>query len=209
MIGARVKVNINMGSILALTKKEIRKIIVRDSYQVAETFFKRAKAKMLKDYDKNPITLEIKAGPRALDTSGATDGYGNLFSFLGFYYGDKPTERLKDVLNFSTELSKKPIIKDNVATFTVKIPGKDEIDSVTELPWTAQSWREIVENGAENLTSYLYTKRKSYDTSISTKGFQLKYELNDDLQFKTDPFVTKILKDFRDSINKKENINYY
>ena len=204
MIGAHVNVNINLDAIISNARRTVLKIIKRDAYPIANKFFKRAYNKMLRDYDKSPIVLEIEAGPGAIDSSGATDGYGNLFSFLGFYYGDQPTKRLRELLELST-LSTRMIIKDDVATFAVKVPSKNEIDLVTQLPWPSpQNWVEIVENGLDSLTQYLYTKKRSYPTSISTKGFQLGHELNDDLEFKTNPFLTEILSNFKNSINNKE-----
>ena len=47
--------------------------------------FERIKRETINEFLRHPVTKEIEAGPTAQNISGTLDGYGNLFSYIGFY----------------------------------------------------------------------------------------------------------------------------
>ena len=56
---------------------------------------------MMQNFESHPVTREFDSGPDASNLSGALGGYGNLFSYIGFYSGEDPlaaiTSYLKDL----------------------------------------------------------------------------------------------------------------
>lgn len=172
----------------------------------AYDLFYRAKRKMLRKFNTHLITLEIEAGPsfQSKNISGTLGGYGNLFSFLGFTRNSKPIELVREVLTQNTTWNGNPTFNSRKQwIFKVFYPTRKEIQEVTNvLPWKggAPPWLDIIEKGAPNLQFYINLKRPS-PGSFSNYGFQLDYEINDDLIFHKDPYITKILENFRDTLN--------
>jgi len=56
---------------------------------------------MISEFLNHPITVEIKTGPYAENISGTLNGYGNLFSFIGFSDGDDPINPIEGLLNLA------------------------------------------------------------------------------------------------------------
>lgn len=186
--------------------KKVRRAVVETGSQVAydraEKIFIRAFNSMLKDFDKHPVSAEIKAGPRALDYSGATSGYGNLYSFLGFEAGSHPVDDLREVIIANTSLQQ-TVFRNNGWYFRVRLPSEETIRSVTKMDWgTEDSWINAVEKGLDNLDSFMFKKK----FGRSRYGFQAPYEINEDLQFNKQPYLKEIFGNFRDRIeNSKMN----
>lgn len=152
---------------------------------------------MLKEFDKHPVTAEIRAGPRALDYSGATDGYGNLYAFLGFEEGSHPITELRDLLETGTQF-RQTAFRNNTWYFRIQAPSKKAIEDITEMDWgSGDSWVNAVEKGLDNITMFIY--KKKYGRSKA--GFQAAYEVNEDLEFKAQPYLTEIMSNFRNRIN--------
>ena len=55
---------------------------------VIEPKIQERQKELVKNFTVHPITVELDAGPRASNTSGALGGYGNLYSFIGFSYNN-------------------------------------------------------------------------------------------------------------------------
>ena len=92
-------------SLKTFLKKGFIEKTVRNSPEVAITvdrIFKRRvyglKGAALADFDRHPVTRELKQGPDGANISGTLGGIGNLFSFIGFYSSDKPTDLVREVL---------------------------------------------------------------------------------------------------------------
>lgn len=168
------------------------------AYNKAYGIFYQAKRMMLKEFDRHPVTQEIDAGPRALNFSGTLDGYGNLFSFIGFDEGDRPTEQLRKVLEIATEFHQ-TVYRNKAWYFKVTLPSKETIESVTQMPWErGNSWAYGVENFISGLSHYLY---KSWQHGRSGMGLQLPYENMEDSTFTGKPYITDILTNFRKRVN--------
>ena len=134
--------------------------------------FEKIKREMILEFMNHPVTREILGGPHASNESGTLDGYGNLFSFIGFDAGDNPIDPILDLLSNST------IQYSNTANsgimFTIFIPSKQKIFDATPLKWsTGRSWSEAIERGLSGLGYYLnrdYIKESDSGTGIQTKS---------------------------------------
>ena len=60
--------------------------------------------RLVKNFLTNKITIELKAGPTASNTSGILGGYGNLFSFIGFDAGTDPTDIIEKIFGARNEM---------------------------------------------------------------------------------------------------------
>ena len=175
----------------------------------AYDLFYRAREKMMRRFNEDFVTLEIEAGPeyKTKNISGTLDGYGNLFSFLGFNHGDKPIEALRNVLIQKTDWQGSPTFNGKQWIFGVLYPTRKDIEAAcltTPLPWNKElPWIDIIENGAPNLNHYLnLKKRDTTGKSYSWFGFQAAEEVNEDLEFKPRDYITeRVLGNFRDTIN--------
>jgi hypothetical protein len=191
-------IKINAVSIRQKVDKAIEAQGKSIAHKKAYDLFYRSKQLMLRDFDEHPVTLEIKAGPRALNTSNTLDGYGNLFSFIGFPQGSDPIAPLKLMMDLGT-FFRYSSFRTNTFYFKVVVPSKSQIDSVSPMPWEAgNSWTEGVERGITNLSNYIY---RTTIKGRSKQGLQTGEEVNEDLSFKTIPYLTEILSEFRERIN--------
>ena len=50
-----------------------------------------SKALLLRDFDSHPVTKEIEGGAGSPNLSRTLGGYGNLYTFIGFAFGSRPT----------------------------------------------------------------------------------------------------------------------
>jgi hypothetical protein len=135
--------------------------------------------KLLGDFESHPVTQEIEGGPDAGNKSGTLGGYGNLFSFIGFEAGSDPVSPIRSLLARSIKI-KSFRKKRNVLGFVLKftVPTIEEINSVSPMPWSTESWAEAVERGMSGLGQYLYSDSKSYNVSRSGPAVQLDFDLN-------------------------------
>jgi hypothetical protein len=167
--------------------------------ELMETRFDKARARLMTQFNSHKVTKEISEGPRAENSSGLLGGYGNLFSFIGFYNEDDPIENLRNYLEYNTSIHQTVRRGDNWY-FRVNCPSKSEIEKVTPMPWEkGNSWIDGIENGISNLSYYLYTH---WEKGRSQEGSQLKHEFHAGAVFDTTPYLSKMLEDFREKFNK-------
>ena len=155
---------------------------------------------LVREFQIHPITVALDAGPRASNTSGTLGGYGNLFSFIGFSSGDRPTDVISRIFN---EKIKFKVRRKNAAgkyQVTFFIPSIEEIYGLTPIPWMAgKSWaRSIEEGGLTNLGQYLFSST-GFDSSTSGTGIQAKNR-SSGVSFKRMPYVGKLIKDFKNKL---------
>lgn len=152
--------------------KEVMKQNSANFKQQVTKAFEKIKREMILEFMNHPVTREILGGPHASNESGTLNGYGNLFSFIGFDAGDNPIDPILDLLNNSK------IQHSNTANsgimFTIFIPSKQKIFDATPLKWsTGRSWSEAIERGLSGLGYYLnrdYIKESDSGTGIQTKS---------------------------------------
>lgn len=167
--------------------------------------FYRAKRRLLRDFNTHLVTLEIEAGPTfgSKNISGTLEGYGNLFSFLGFNRGANPTDTVRQILTEETYYNPNPSYRNDRWTFRVHYPTRKRISQETEKElsrWDGNSWVDLIEKGAPGIVNYLNLKR-SNSKSASNFGFQIPWEINDDLEFRPKRYLNEILENFRNRIN--------
>lgn len=170
----------------------------RIAYQAAYSYFKRAKETMLRQFNDHPITQEIEAGKTAVNFSNTLGGYGNLFSFIGFPTDENPVADLRTILEENITF-RQTVYRKMVWYFKVSVPGKDDIEAHTQMPWEpGASWAYEVERGISGASHYMY---KKWLESRSQQGLQLPWENMEDLSFTPKPYITEILTSFRNKIN--------
>ena len=166
--------------------------IIRRSYEKQMlNSFERIKKAMVKEFLNHPVTEELMAGPKSPNTSGTLNGYGNLFSYIGFYDGDDP---IKPVLE---EFEKSTIIFSGLieggASWKIYIPDKQDIWSASPMPWAiGRSWAKGIETGISGVGYYLYSERKNLQNSRSGPAIQSQNKLGRP-RFKNVKYISAIL----------------
>lgn len=196
-----ITIRFNKESIL----KKLNEAAIAKSKPIARSraffIFKRAQDALLRDFDQHPVTLELrKGGESGVPLTNATDGYGNLFAFIGFDRGSDPTKPLREILE---SLRVHTGVRDGrFWKFAYDLPSQKAIEVNSQMPWeNGNSWVSEIEGGTlSNLSHFLY-KKFNNPPSRSTQGIQLPYEVNEDLSFQKTPYLTEILKNFRERVN--------
>jgi len=151
--------------------------------------FEEMKKEMVKDFLSLPVTREISAGPTASNISRTLQGYGNLFTFIGFDFGSNPIAPIVQLL----EKTKIEIFNPNPrGTIKVRIemPSNKDIFAITPLPWaTGISWAQSIEQGLSGLGWYM--KKKS-DSSRSTEGIQINNKIRN-VKFSNTKYISHFL----------------
>lgn len=150
---------------------------------------------MIKEFLDHPVTKEIKDGPEAQNTSNTLGGYGNLFSYIGFYNGEDPIEPILEEFQKSTIVFSRVI--DGGALWNIYIPAKEDIWSVSPMPWAeGRSWAKGIETGISGLGQYFYTLRGGLQNSRSETAIQTQSKLRGKSRFKNVKYITEILKKY-------------
>lgn len=191
---------INYESIRAKINQAVEKSPAarRLAYEIAYGYFYRAKNAMLRQFNEHPITEEIEAGKNAINLSNTLDGYGNLFSFIGFTQDSRPIEDLRELLENNVSF-RQTVYRNMVFYFRVSVPSREDIEANTEMPWEpGNSWAYEVERGISGANHYMF---KKWLEGRSKTGLQLPFENMEDLNFNPKPYITEILAEFRNRIN--------
>jgi hypothetical protein len=172
----------------AALSKEIVKVYGKSFQQKIISTFNKIKKEMVEEFRNHPVTVEIKNGPDAENTSGTLNGYGNLFSFIGFDEGDNPTDNIEGLLN----LSRIEYSQETKEGFLMKIylPSKQEIFSDTPMPWAkGRSWAEGIEKGISGFGRYLNSDRLN---SRSGTGIEVDSVIRKG-KFSNTPYISALL----------------
>jgi hypothetical protein len=174
--------------------------VMRLSYDRAYGVFWRAKKAMMRRFDTHAITQEINGGERAGNSSGTLGGYGNLFSYLGFDAGSRPTEALRQALYDGT-IFQRTVYREGKFYFRVEPASKSLLSWASDMPWEpGNSWAFAVERGISNISHYMYNQYKQFPTSHSGPAIQVKGDYNS-APFVPKPYISEILELFRERIN--------
>lgn len=170
---------------------------LKEVKQIIRSEFNEAKTKLIHEFEMHPVTREIDGGTGASNISGTLGGRTNLFSFIGFKYGDKPLSPIKELLE-KIEITSILTRRDGFASTHVLYPSAQDIFRVTPLPWAdGRSWAEGIEKGISNFGQYLDLKT---DASRSGRGIQ-----NDSresgLSFSPMPYISNLIEDFEKFIS--------
>lgn len=151
--------------------RELSDIVKASFAKTILTSFENIKSQMISEFLNHPVTQEIKNGPNSPNTSGTLNGYGNLFSYIGFYDADDPIEPILNEFQKSTITFSRLI--DGGAVWNIYIPAKEDIWAVSPMPWApGRSWAKGIETGISGIGYYLYNERKKLQNSRSGSGIQ-------------------------------------
>ena len=152
--------------------------------------------RLVKTFLTNKITIELKGGPTASNTSGILGGYGNLFSFIGFDAGTDPTDIIEKIFEQKFRFRVRRINKTGKYKITFFIPSIEEIYGLTPMPWASgSSWVDGIEKGMSNVGSYLYSSR-GFGQSRAGTGLQAKNK-SSGVTFRNTPYITRLLNNFK------------
>ena len=176
----------------------------KKSFQLAGKKLAKEKNNLLNDFDRHPVTLELKSGPSASNISHSLPGgYGNLFSFIGFSQGEDPTDIVRGHLEKIRiqGRGKKGYSKDKVFySFQVKYPALEELKNVTKMPWEAGlSWLARIEKGISGFGYYMNT---AWSPGRSGEGVQVDNKIRTG-GYSPVSYYSGIINRFRKRIQKK------
>ena len=135
------------------------KLLKKDFNKDFKKKFEEIKEEMINEFLNHPVTIEINAGPSSANISGTLGGVSNLFAFIGFNIGDKPTKPILDILQNIKYRDAGDSKAGAGIDFIVDIPTPEDIFAVTPMPWaTGRSWAKGIESGISGL-GYLLNKR--------------------------------------------------
>jgi|688.fasta_scaffold07936_4 hypothetical protein len=153
--------------------KSVKKLM-RD---IVEKEVQKEKILFQNEFESHPVTQELDGGETSSNNSGTLGGYGNLFSFLGFNAGSKPTAPVKLLIRSIALSPSLPRKSGSKFRFTMNVPSKDDFASISSLPWeSGRSWLLDIERGVSGLGAYLYGR---FSTSRSGGGIQSKFKYSD------------------------------
>ena len=150
MAGRINKVSIKQKAINSL---KFRNVAQRE----AKRKFDKAKAGILQDFLNNVVTREIRGGSSASNSSGTLGGYGNLYSYIGFYQDMDPIAPIEDYLkNFRFSVKRVTQAREGLA-IQLNWFNLDTIKSLSLMPWEeGNSWIMGVERGISGFGNYMY-----------------------------------------------------
>lgn len=168
-------------------------------------FFESRKERMITAFWNHPVTQEIRNGPGhdSRNISGVLGGRGNLFSFIGFDKDQRPAYDLYVLLKYNT-IFKRKNFKHGFSLsgweYEVELPDRKDIRENTKIPWTAESWAEGIEKGLSGINHYIFANFEKNAASRSGWGLQ-NYKVNIQGTLNTQPYLSVIFKNFKDSLN--------
>jgi hypothetical protein len=195
-----VKVVINKRAVLrdVMTSNK-RSLALQIRKSLAPEIPKKQK-QLQSDFESHPVTREIEQGPYANNISGLTNGYGNLFSFIGFEANSTPTIDIKRIFDRKITYSVRSLKQNGSFKVSMSIPTLEEVFSATPIPWAGGlSWAEGIEKGISNLGSYVYS---SNTKTSSRSGSGLQVSKSTGSSFDTTPYISKIIEDFKNNLRK-------
>ena len=134
---------------------------------VREEIFLPAVESMKNDFEQHAVTKELDDGAKYGNEAGSESGAvavgkskKNLFTFIGFNKGEKPTDAIRSSIGLGIngpKLISLPVVKRTfIYRFTILAPNLSEIYKKTPIPWaTGLSWAKKVETGIDGLGSFI------------------------------------------------------
>ncbi len=164
------------------------KLIVNKEFEIIKNNF-------IRKFNNHKVTKEIEAGPDSSNISGTLGGYGNLFSYIGFSKGDKPTESIRSLFK-DIRINSINVNKFGQSSTFIMYPNAQDIFAVTPLPWAeSRSWAEGVERGLPGLGFYL----NKDNLGRSGGGIQIKNKVKQ-TKFQNVKYVSSLINEFEKDI---------
>ena len=192
----KFQVTVNAKELLKELTVDNDRAMGRTIRNFVEPKLQKKQDRLVKNFKTSKITLELKAGPTASNSSGILGGYGNLFSFIGFDAGTDPTEVIEKIFEQKFRFRVRRINKTGKYKITFFIPSIEEIYGLTPLPWASgSSWVSGIEKGMSNVGSFLYSSR-GFGQSRAGTGIQAKTK-SSGVTFRNTPYITRLLNNFK------------
>jgi hypothetical protein len=156
------------------------------------------KDKFMEDFNNHPVTKEIESGPNGKNTSNTLNGIGNLFSYIGFFASQTPTQELRVLLEKSFSFRKRTANK-NGSKFVITYPDIEIIKKNTPMPWEGgRSWVSGIEKGISGFGFYLY---KKFINGRSEEALQSANKVRGS-SFKRVRYMSEVIKNFVNNMSK-------
>jgi len=164
------------------------KVIITKEFEIIKSNF-------IRKFNNHKVTKEIEAGPDSRNISGTLGGYGNLFSYIGFSKGDKPTESIRSLFK-DIRINSINVNKFGQSSTFIMYPNAQDIFAVTPLPWAdSRSWAEGVERGLPGLGYFL----SKDNIGRSGAGIQTKNQVKQS-QFQNVKYISSLINEFEKDI---------
>lgn len=195
---------------VTLNKKNLQKNIFVDSSAliakkiapIVEEKIKQEQQKTVEEFLSHPVSQELSSGANASNTSGLLNGYGNLFSFIGFEKGTDPISPISEILKRRINYSIKPTNAKGGYVIIAEIPSKEEIFAETKVGWlSGKSWADGIERGLSGLNRFLYDESYEFKNSRSGSGVQVENIINSVKQNRT-KYLSQILNNFKNRLSR-------
>jgi len=175
--------------------------------------FNAQKEVALAEFDSHPVTQEL-LNPEGGNISMTLGGYGDLFGFIGFESGFNPISPVRSALRSKlkfkgTNLSinyprnRKGQFATGARTKVLKInfevPDLDDFDDAAQFQgWNGgRNWVKGIERGISGVSYYADYPRGRSERGLQLKGPITEGPSNRPLGFKTKPYITKIVENFK------------
>lgn len=170
----------------------VSQIVKQEFEKTVLTKFNSVKNDMIDEFLNHPVTKEILNGPDSTNDSGTLGGYGNLFSYIGFYNGDDPIEPILNELKKSTIVFSRLVF--NGALWNIYIPSKEDIWEVSPMPWApGRSWAKGIETGISGVGYYLFDSSGNLPSSRSETAIQTQNKIKSKIRFKNVKYISSLL----------------
>lgn len=176
------------------------------AFNAAQARFNRLKLVAIEEFESHPVTKELE-DESSQNQSGTLNGKGNLFSFIGFSKGEKPTDVVFRALEALISMDKDPVIEEKgdriFFKYKVKIPTLKTLYDYTPLPFEpGKSWVRGIENGISGFTEYIYWKTNLPNPpSRSGRGLQSDWALRAG-SFSPVSYMSKIINEMRTKLSR-------
>jgi hypothetical protein len=119
--------------------------------------FNQAKASILKEFLGDVVTREIRGGANVSNSSGMLGGYGNLFSYIGFYDGFDPIAPIEEYISNFPFQARSMGSGAKGLSIRIKFPSIEGIKQLSGMPWEeGSSWVMGIERGISGFSHYMY-----------------------------------------------------
>ena len=165
--------------------------------QRARQIFEKRKGEVIEQFRESNITKEINIGQDAPNISATLGGYGNLFSYIGFYAEENPlltVEKYLTNFKFRSKVPKKRSRSGTISlSFQINWFDMNIIDSLTPMPWEpGNSWVRGIERGISGFSYYMFG---NFVGSRSGKAKQSKHKVGLAPTFNPQRYLPSIIKE--------------
>ena len=179
--------------------------------KAAKKVFEEEKASFIEEFMSHPVSEEILSGPNASNKSGTLNGYGNLFTFIGFSdHSTNPVVLVEKILKQLIRLKRVNLNKGHkdAIEITISTPTLEDFRLSAPMPWEGGSWVIGIERGISGFGSYMYER-----TSESRSGgaFQAKtppgYKKVQKIRpgaFRNVKYMSEMIRNFHKKLKRRE-----